>query len=436
MTGKNIAIVLAVLLTIMSLALWTFVGIPLPGFEVKSLISDLNLGLDIKGGVTVAYEVKSDLTGDDLRALVNQTRTMLSERVNELGLSEPNIYIEGDNRIIVELPGVQNAQDALDIIGTTALLEFAQVKSGESTIVGEPYNEEKMTIIFSGERVKDAKAVANEYNQPSVSLSLDSEGAKIFGAVTAESINFINGLTGQANGQIAIMLDKKVISAPSVGVVISDGSALITGSFTAEEAQELAMLIRGGALPAEIEELYTDAIGPRLGQDALRTSIFASLIGFALVILFMSFYYRLPGVVASISLVLYSSLILMLMVGLNATLTLPGIAGIVLTVGMAVDANVIIFERLKEELKEGKTYRAAVAHGYKKAMMTIVDSNITTLIAGVILFNFGQGPIKGFAITLMIGILVSMFTAIVITRLVLNQFAHSKALTDRRFYGV
>mgnify|MGYP001397654449 CR=1 FL=1 len=435
MTGKNIAIILAVLLTIIGLGVWTFTGLPLGSSSVTALVSDLNLGLDIKGGVTVVYEVKSDLKGDELRELVNQTRTMLSERVNELGLSEPNIYIEGERRITVELPGVQNAQDALEVIGTTALLEFAQVKDGQFAVPDETFDPNKMTVVFSGERIKDAKAVADEYNQPSVSLSLDGEGAKIFAKVTAESMNFINGGTGSPNGQIAIMLDKKIISAPSVGVVISDGSALITGSFTAEEATELAMLIRGGALPAEIEEVETSAIGPRLGQDALDTSLFASLIGFALVVIFMIGYYRLPGLVASVSLVLYITLIMMLMVGLNATLTLPGIAGIVLTVGMAVDANVIIFERIKEELKEGKTYRAAVAHGYSKAMMTIVDSNITTLIAGVILFNFGQGPIKGFAVTLMIGILVSMFTAIVVTRQILNQFSHSKFLTQSKFYG-
>lgn len=427
MTGKNIGIVTAILLVIVGLTLWTFVGIPLGSYSVPSLLSDLNLGLDIKGGVTVAYEVKSDLEGDELRTLVDQTRTMLAERVNELGLSEPNVYVEGERRIVVDLPGVQNAQDALDVIGTTALLEFAQLKEGQIAAPGESYDEQKMQVVFTGERIKDAKAVADEYSKPAVSISLDSEGASIFADVTAQSVQY--------NGQIAIMLDKKVISAPGVVAVISDGSALITGNFTAEEAQELAMLIRGGALPAEIEEVQTDAIGPKLGQDALNTSIMASYIGCALVVLFMVFYYRLPGIVASVSLILYITLVMMLLVGLNATLTLPGIAGIVLTVGMAVDANVIIFERIREELKEGKTYRAALAHGYSKAMMTIVDSNVTTLIAGVILFNFGQGAIKGFAVTLMIGIIVSMFTAIVITRWIMNQFVHSEFLTKTKFYG-
>lgn len=427
MTGKNIGIVTAILLVIVGLTLWTFVGIPLGSFSVPSLLSDLNLGLDIKGGVTVAYEVKSDLEGDELRVLVDQTRTMLAERVNELGLSEPNVYVEGERRIVVDLPGVQNAQDALEVIGTTALLEFAQVQKGSITETGEKYDEKTMKIIFSGQNVKDAKAVADEYNKPAVSLTFDKEAAGIFADVTAESVLF--------NGQIAIMLDKKIISAPMVPQVITDGSCIIQGNFTAEEAQELAMLIRGGALPAEIEEVQTDAIGPKLGQDALDTSIMASYIGCALVVLFMIFYYRLPGVVASISLVLYITLVMMLLVGLNATLTLPGIAGIVLTVGMAVDANVIIFERIREELKEGKTYRAALSHGYSKAMMTIVDSNVTTLIAGVILFNFGQGAIKGFAVTLMIGIIVSMFTAIVVTRWIMNQFVHSEFLTKTKFYG-
>lgn len=435
MTGKQISIISVLLLTIVALAVWTGAGIHIGSVSVDSVVSTLKLGLDIEGGVVVVYEVESDQTGDELKLLMEQTRTILSQRINSLGLTEPNIYIEGKQRIRVELPGVKNAQDALRVIGTTALLEFAQVKDGQATMEGDMFDDTKMTVVFSGKLIKDAKAVANEYNQPSVSLSLNAEGATIFKEVTSQSIGFTNGLTGQKNGQVAILLDKKVISAPSVGVVINDGSAIITGSFTTEEAQNLALLIRGGALPATLKEVQTSAIGPTLGRDALASSMLAAAVGFALVVIFMVGYYRLPGIVASVSLALYSTLIIMFMVGLNATLTLPGIAGIVLTLGMAVDANVIIFERIKEELKEGKTLKAALAHGYSKAMLTIIDSNVTTLIAAVVLFNFGEGPIKGFAITLMLGILISMFTAIIITRIILNQFSHSKFLTNKKFYG-
>jgi SecD/SecF fusion protein len=435
MTSKQISILTIIALIIIGLTAWTFTGVQVGGLNVAPVVSSLNLGLDIEGGVMVAYEVETDATGDELRMIMEQTRLILSQRINALGLTEPNIYIEGDKRIRVELPGVQDAQEALRVVGTTALLEFAQVKDGKGVMTGGVYDPELMTILFSGERVRDARAVANEYNQPSVSLSLDTEGARIFREATSQSINFVNGLLGTRNGQIAIMLDGEIISAPSVGVVISDGNALITGSFTTEEAQNLALLIRGGALPAKLEEIQASAIGPTLGRDALQTSIYAGMLGFILVVLFMVIYYRLPGIVASISLVLYGVLILLLMVGLNATLTLPGVAGIVLSLGMAVDANVIIFERIREELREGKTLRAALAHGYSKAIKTIVDSNITTLIAAVVLFNFGEGAIKGFAVTLMLGIVVSMFTAILVTRTVLNQFSHSKVLTNKKLYG-
>ncbi len=435
MTGKQITILSVLFLTIVALSVWTGVGIHVGGIQVDSVVSTLKLGLDIEGGVVVVYEVESDQTGDELKLLMEQTRTILSQRINALGLSEPNVYIEGKQRIRVELPGVKNAQDALRVIGTTALLEFAQVKDGQGTMEGEMFDETKMTIVFSGKLVKDAKAVADQYNQPSVSMTLNPEGAGIFKEVTSQSINFTNGLTGQKNGQVAILLDKKVISAPGVPVIISDGSCIITGSFTSEEAQNLALLIRGGALPATLKEVQTSAIGATLGRTALASSMVAAAVGFALVVIFMVGYYRLPGLIASISLALYSVLILMFMVGLNATLTLPGIAGIVLTLGMAVDANVIIFERMKEELREGKTLKASLVHGYSKAMLTIIDSNVTTLIAAVVLFNFGEGPIKGFAITLMLGILISMFTAIIVTRIILDQLSHSKFLTNRKFYG-
>ncbi|MCK8059056.1 MULTISPECIES: protein translocase subunit SecD [unclassified Fusibacter] len=435
MTFKQRAVLILILLSMVVMTTWVAFGFNLGSMQVEPLVSQLKLGLDIEGGVVVVYEVVTEETGDDLKVLMEQTKLVLSQRINALGLTEPNIYIEGLDRIRIELPGVANAQEALKLIGTTAQLQFAQVKNGVGVKAGELYDPEKMDLIFNGEYVKNAKLSADQYNNPAVSLSLNSEGADMFRVATSESIGFTNGLPDRSNGQIAIILDGKIISAPSVGVVIADGNAQITGNFTAQEAQELALLIRGGALPAELEELQTSAIGPTLGRDALDSSLKAAAVGFTLVILFMVGYYRLPGLVASFSLVLYGAIIMMLMVSLHATLTLPGVAGIVLSLGMAVDANVIIFERIKEELKEGKTLKASLGHGFSKALRTITDSNITTLIAAVVLFNFGEGAIKGFAVTLMLGIVTSMFTAIIITKTILHQFSHSKFLTNTKLYG-
>lgn len=435
MTTKQILTLCAIGLAVVALTVWAFMGFQVGGLSIEPAVSNLKLGLDIEGGVVVTYEILTDATGDDLEQIKNQTKLVLEQRINAMGLTEPNIYLEGEKRIRIELPGVTNATEALELVGTTAQLQFALVADQKATLTGDLFDPEIMEVIFSGERVKDAKSVADQYGQPSVSLSLDTEGAVLFREATSTAINRTNGMTGTKNGQIAILLDGKVISAPSVPVVISDGSAIITGNFTAQESMDLALLIRGGALPAQLKEVQTSAIGPTLGRDALKSSINAGIVGFALVVVFMVFVYRLPGIVACFSLVLYGVLILLLMVQLNATLTLPGVAGIVLSLGMAVDANVIIFERIKEELKEGKTLKASLGHGFSKAFSTILDSNVTTLIAAVVLFNFGEGAIKGFAVTLMLGIMMSMFTAIVITKTILKQFSHSRYLTNIKFYG-
>jgi preprotein translocase subunit SecD len=253
-------------------------------------------------------------------------------------------------------------------------------------------------------------------------LELNSSGTEAFYEAT------------KAGGQIAIVLDGKVISAPRASSAIPDGKAIISGNFTLDEASNLSSLIRGGALPVEMIEVQTDIIGPTLGLDAMTKSISAAKVGLAFIVLFLIGYYKLPGFIASISLVFYASLILVIMSAFGATLTLPGIAGLILSIGMAVDANVIIFERLKEELKNGKTVRSSLNFAFKRAMSTIVDANVTTLIAGIVLFNFGQGPIKGFAVTLMIGIVVSMFTAIVITKAMLINGLAIDAFHKKNLY--
>jgi protein-export membrane protein SecD len=406
-------------------------GVTVGANTIGDVGNTINLGLDIEGGVVVVFEAETDKTGTELEELMTQTIEVISRRVNAMGLTEPNITKQGDKRIRIELPGVSNAQEALAIIGKTAQLEFRLLNDGEVALSGMKTEDIKSDFVVGGDNVEKALAAINEKGQYMVGLEFDAEGAKAFAAGTAEAFNTTSGHTRQ----IAIILDGEVISAPVPGTVINDGKAQITGSFTAEEASLLASLIRGGALPAELTEVQTSVIGPTLGLDALKSSVNAAKIGFALVVLFMIGYYRLPGAVASISLVLYSSIVLLVMVYFNATLTLPGVAGIVLGVGMAVDANVIIFERLKEELKNGKTLRAALDAGFSRAFRTIFDANVTTFIAAIVLYNFGEGPIQGFAVTLMIGIVTSMFTAIVITKTMLKSLSDFKALNNKTFYG-
>jgi len=406
-------------------------GVNLGANKIGDVGNTINLGLDIEGGVVVVFEAETELTGAELEGLMTQTIEVISRRVNAMGLTEPNITKQGEKRIRIELPGVSNAEEALAIIGKTAQLEFRLVQDGEFAFSGMTKDMFKSDFVVGGDNVEKAFTSQGSQGGYAVSLEFDNEGADAFAKGTQEAFN----TTGDGARQIAIILDGEVISAPVPSVVISDGKAQITGSFTLDEASLLSSLIRGGALPAELKEVQTSVIGPTLGIDALKSSVNAAKIGLALVVLFMIGYYRIPGLVASLALVLYSSVVLMVMVYFNATLTLPGVAGIVLGVGMAVDANVIIFERLKEELKNGKTLRASLDSGFSRALRTIMDANVTTFIAAIVLYNFGEGPIQGFAVTLMIGIITSMFTAIVVTKTMLKSLSDFKALNNKKFYG-
>lgn len=419
-------------LLILAIAYTAAIGFDMGTNRIGDVGNTIKLGLDIEGGVVVVFEAETEKKDTELEALMTETIEIISRRVNSLGLTEPNITKEGLNRIRIELPGVSDAQEALSIIGKTAQLEFRLVDDGEFALSGMSSEMFKSSFVVGGASVKNASTQLGDNGQYGVSLELNTDGAAAFGDATEEAFN-----TSEAGRvrQIAILLDGEVISAPVPGDIIRDGRAQITGSFTIQEAGLLASLIRGGALPAELTEVQTSVIGPTLGLDALNSSVNAAKVGFALVILFMIGYYRLPGVVASISLILYSSIVLLVMVYFNATLTLPGVAGLVLGVGMAVDANVIIFERLKEELKNGKTLRASLDSGFARALRTITDANITTFIAAIVLYNFGEGPIQGFAVTLMIGIVTSMFTAIVVTKTMLKSLSDFKALNNKKFYG-
>lgn len=431
MSKRNSLTLVLILLLIVALSVITFAGIP--GF-MRPLVQRMNLGLDIEGGVAVVYEGEraEGVTGEQFDRLMNDTLSVLSRRINSFGLTEPNITRQGTSRIRIELPGAQDVNSAVDLIGKTAVLEFYRMESDSFAMEGMTVNDPlfKGEMLFKGDMLRSANA-ANQEGRNIVSFELSDEATAIF----SEATRTIVDTYPDAIGQISIALDDEVISAPTVNQVLNQNNLLIEGNFTANEAILLANLIQGGSLPMELEEVQTTLINATLGQTALDQSILAGLIGFALIGVFMILRYRLAGVIAMLSLVVYGALTLLALIAFGATLTLPGIAGLILSVGMAVDANIIIFERLREELGAGKTLRTAIKGSYHRAMSSIVDSNVTTLVAGVILYYFGEGPIKGFAITLSLGIILSMFTALVLTRIMLNQVGGIKSLSKVSFFG-
>lgn len=415
MKGKNTLLFFLIVALIAGAAFIAINGLTIGKFSISPAKDDLKLGLDIEGGVVVVYEAQTNEKGDDLARTMEQTKQIISKRVNELGLTEPIITLQGEKRLRIELPGVDNAQDAIDVIGKTALLEFDLVTGDKMAMEGMKASEIEYEQILTGMEVKDAYVSKNEYNQPVVALKFNEKGTNLFFEGTKKAID-----NDAKKGQIAIVLDGDIISAPYTQLVISDGEAIIQGNFTYDTANSLAMLIRGGALPVQLTEVQTSVIGPTLGIDSLKSALKASAIGVAFVILFLIIMYRIPGIIASIALVLFAVIQVYVLIGFNATLTLPGIAGIAISLAMAIDANVIIFERLKEEMHAGKSLRSSIDGGFHRAMSTIIDSNATTFIAGIILYAFGVGAIRGFAVTLMIGIVSSMFTAVTVTKLLLK----------------
>ncbi|HHX03309.1 MAG TPA: protein translocase subunit SecD [Tissierellia bacterium] len=427
MKNKSLFLLVSILV-IIAIAWGTFLGFG----SMDAWISRLALGLDIEGGVAVVFEgEQGDLSNQEFDQLLEQTKAVLTRRVDSFGLNEPNITRSGSNRIRIELPGAKDVDAALASIGKTAILEFYQVNEGEFVVAGMPVTGDfPGKLLFRGDSLKDAGVGMDQYNQSTVVFTLSKEAADLFADASRDIVEKYAAKVGQ----IAIVLDGEVISAPMVEKVLSTEELMITGNFTPEEAISLSNLIRGGALPISLQEVQTSYIDATLGREALSKSVFAGILGFVLVVLIMSIRYRLPGVLASIALVLYTALLFLLMILFRATLTLPGIAGLVLSIGMAVDANVIIFERLREELGLGKSLRSSLRSSFKRAMTTIVDSNVTTLLAAVILYYFGEGPIKGFAITLSLGILLSMFSAIVVTRSLLSYAITIPALRKTNFY--
>jgi len=399
----------------------------------------IHLGLDLQGGMHLVLEADlSKLSKAEKKGAVDRALEIIRNRVDRFGVSEPSIQREGKNRIIVQLPGIKDPQRAIDIIGRTALLEFklvdddskrlrqaqaGQVPNGYElrTLAREDdqgvIHEEQLLLTkrasLTGRVLKDAVVRIGEYGNPYVALSFKPEGTRIFDRLTGANVG----------RRLAIVLDEKVQSAPIIRERISGGQAQITGSFTVDEANDLALVLRAGALPAPVNIIENRTVGPSLGRDSIAKGIKATIIGLVLVALFMVAYYRLSGLLADIGLFLTLIILLGALAGFHATLTLPGIAGIILTIGMAVDANVLIFERIREEIASGKTIRRAIDAGYAKASLTIMDANVTTLIAALVLFQFGTGPIKGFAVTLSIGILASMFSALVVCRAIFDFLA-------------
>lgn len=393
--------------------------------KTDSVKDALKYGLDIDGGVNVLLEAQTDqmkLSDAELKELMNQTRAVIDNRVNELGVAESSVTIEGKNRIRVEMPGVKDAEEAINAIGTTAKLSFILADG---------------TQVVDGGNVKDAQ-VGTDGAGYKILLSFDSEGAKLFEEGSRKAFNSavkptIEGMTAN---QIAIVLDGAIITSPNVRAIITDGNCEISGGYTKEEATTTAALIRGGALPVELKEIQTSVQTATIGVDALNKSIVAGAIGLGIVFILMILLYGLLGLIADIALLLYVVMFLWSMVGFSVVLTLSGIAALILSIGMAVDANVIIFSRIKEEIALGKSIRVAVDSGFKNALSTVLDAQITTLIAAIVLYEVGTTTVKGFALTLMIGIVFSIFTAVVITQLFISLLAVNPKFAKNKFFGV
>lgn len=420
--NHNLKKVLAVLFVIIIAVGWylTIFG----AGPIDPIKDRMKLGLDIKGGVYVVMEANTDLKGEELAEAMEQTQAVIEERVNQMGLAEPVVTIEGEKRIRVELPGAEDAQEAINSIGTTAQLQFALADG---------------TIVLDGGNVKDAEAVMdNEAAGYAVALEFDSKGADLFheATQTAYSGTVTSAVQGVPNDAIMILLDGSIISAPSVNEPISGGKCTITGGFSQEEASNLAALIRGGALPLELEEVNSSVQSAKIGYNALEMSVYAGIIGLILVMLIMVIAYRGMGIAADLALLFYVLIVINIMAFMGSVLTLPGIAGFILSVGMAVDANVVIFSRIREEIANGKTIRVAVQQGFRRAMSTVIDSQVTTLIAAVILYEIGTSAVKGFAWTFMIGIVVSIFTAVVVTQLYISLLANSRRFSRKGFFGI
>ena len=378
---------------------------------IYPLANSIKQGLDLQGGTHIVLEAvdtpEAPVTDDSL----NRAVSIVERRINEMGLTEPIVQKEGARRIIVELPGEKNPEKAIETIGKTAVLEF---------------KDESGTTRMTGNDLKTAKEQIDQGKKNVVAIEFTDEGAKKFADLTASNVG----------RKIGIYLDGAPLTEPVVNEPITGGKAVITGSKTLEDAKNLAILLRSGALPVKLQVMEVRTIGPSLGQDSKVKSEKAFAIGIVLIMIFLIIIYRMSGVVANIALLVYVLILLSILKYLDATLTLPGIAGVILSMGFAVDANILIFERFKEEVLIGKSLRTSMEAGFKRAFNTILDANVSVIIAAIVLIVMGSGTVKGFAVNLALGIIVSMFTAIIVSRSLLTWFINTGLITNPWFYGL
>lgn len=432
--------IISLILTVVLIALLGFTTVVGFGKGQTGTAKNIKLGLDLEGGVSITYQVKGETpSAEDM----SDTIYKLQKRVEQYS-TEATVYQEGDDRISIEIPGVTDANEILSELGQPGSLYFIKEKDSDGNpnygldtsghyVLAKSMDElkEEGSVVLTGTDIKSAKSGSYQdsttgANENVVQLSMTKEGTEKFAEATKAA--------KEAKETIAIYYDGELISVPSVNAEITDGQAIIEGNMSYEEAEQLASTIRIGGLSVELEEIRSNVVGAQLGEEAISTSLMAGAVGLAIVFVFMCVVYLLPGLASSLALVIYTGLILVLLNAFDITLTLPGIAGIILGIGMAVDANVIIFARVKEELTAGKSVKSALNAGFHKAMSAILDGNITTLIAAAVLWLKGSGTVKGFAQTLALGIVVSMFTALVITRMIVYAF-YAVGIRNTKLYG-
>lgn len=428
---KSILSFVAVIAVIALLCCTAVFGLTVGPVSVPSALDEENgirRGLDLVGGSSITFEavLQDDYNMGNLSTDMASVQAMMQKRLDSLGYTEATVELVGDRRVKVDIPAINDPAEAVSVLGATAQLKFVDADGN---------------TILDGSGIKSAKSgygQLSEYDLSSqhyIEVTFKEDAVEAWTEATKAAANAESG-----KNTIKIMMDDEVLSEPSVSAEyaetgITGDTCVISGSFTAETAKTLAEQINIGQLPFSLEEVSMSSVGPQLGEKALSTSVKAGAIGILLVMLFMIFFYRLPGLVASIALLFYTALDLVILSVAHVNLSLPGIAGIILSIGMAVDANVVIFERMKDELRNGKTIRAAIDSGFHRAFSAILDSNITTMIASVVLYFLGTGTVKGFALTLGIGVILSMFTAVTVTHFLLNRMADFR-LIDPKFYGV
>ena len=408
--------------------------------QIKKKYPELELlpPFDEGGFINLQLRMNEKVAQDRKDKAVAQALETIRNRIDQFGVSEPVIQREGINHIVVQLPGIKDPKRAIELIGRTARLEFKLVDENVNATTATPgtipeedelLTEKKVDAqtgavseiplvvkkksMITGDLLTDAQVrIDSQFNQPYVAIEFNSTGARLFDQITAANVG----------KRFAIVLDNNIYSAPVIRERISGGSAQITGSFTEKDASDLAIVLRAGSLPAPVDIIQNVTVGPSLGQDSINKGLLAGLVGVALVVIFMTIYYKAAGVVANMGMVLNIVYLMGALAALGATLTLPGIAAIVLLIGMSVDSNVLIFERIREEMRLGKTPKASLDAGYDKAFLTIIDSHVTTLITAAVLFQFGTGPVKGFAVSLSLGIIINLFTSLLATKVVFDIF--------------